>query len=742
MTNKTDSKGSESALQLFGRDLTQAARNGELNLAFGRDVEIRRVTETLIRRTKNNPVLVGEPGVGKTAIVEGLAMKIVNREVTENLVGTSLICLDINALIAGTKERGAFEERLREVVEELVAKRGSIILFIDEIHMLVGAGSGGSGNLDAANLLKPALSRGELRLIGATTFYEYQKYIEKDAALERRFEPVHVSEPDEKTTVSILRGLKSKWQNHYGVRLADDALIAAVKLSRRYIASRFFPDKAIDLVETACAKVAMQVDGFSKAIDVLKHEQSQLELELDSLSDDSDSSPEPASKRVERVRNIQLRLDALLIQSQAVRVKWNAAKEATQAIRQTRQQIKTVDVLIEHAERDGHVARLVELEKTLAFHYQNLKAQQQRLERACGRVDVDVVTKNTIAEVVSEKIGISLSKVSQSEGSKLMTIEKEIEKRVVGQSEAVSAVARSLRRARAGLSDTNRPIGSFLFVGPTGTGKTELAKALSEFLFDDENAMVRIDMSEYFDRYSIARLIGAPPGYVGFDEGGQLTEAVRRKPYCCILLDEIEKAHRDVHNILLQILDDGRLTDGKGRVVDFRNSLIIMTSNVSQSELRTVFRPEFLNRVDDIVAFHALTKTDLLRILDVQICRLNRKLQSHDLGVSISDDAKEFIVSRSYDASNGVRPMKRFLKTHVEDQIAAGIICGAFSHGSSTDPRNVFKIKVELNGDGTGLQIQSSATKTKAQVPRLETAKSEADSQAEPPVVPPVSPLV
>lgn len=704
MTNNTDSKGSESALQLFGRDLTQAAIDGEVSPAFGRDIELRKICETLIRRTKNNPVLVGEPGVGKTAIVESLAMKIVNREVAENLVGTKLISLDINALIAGTRERGAFEARLRAIIEELTASQGSIILFIDEIHMLVGAGASGNGNLDAANLLKPVLARGQLRVIGATTHSEYQKYVEKDSALERRFEPIHVLEPNEQTTISILRGLKSKWLSHYGVRISDEAIAAAVEFSRRYIASRFFPDKAIDLVETACAKVAMRIDVVPQELDVMRQEQSRLELELTSLKDDAELSSSVASLAAERIQIIRHRLDALLIQSQAVHVKWNASKEASQAIRQTREQIQKVEILFEHAERDGLFARSMELERTLAFHYQSLNAHQLRLQRACGKTDTDVVTRESIAEVVADKIGVSLSKISQPEKERLMAIEREIEKRVIGQSEAVSAVARALRRTRAGLGDANRPTGSFLFVGQTGTGKTELAKALSEFLFDDEKAMVRIDMSEYFDRYSIARLVGAPPGYVGFDEGGQLTEAVRRRPYCCILLDEIEKAHRDVHNILLQILDDGRLTDGRGRVVDFRNTLIVMTSNVAHGDLRAMFRPEFLNRVDEIIAFHPLTKTDLFRILDVQIRRLNRKLKSHKLTVSINDDAKEFIVSRSYDAAYGVRPMKRFIKAHVEDQIASGIICGDFYRDKSV----IGKIIVSLTSDKSGVQIQAA----------------------------------
>lgn len=681
-------------LQLFGRDLTQAAIENELTPAFGRDDELRRVIETLIRRTKNNPVLVGEPGVGKTAIAEALAIKIFNREVPGRLIGTTLISLDIGSLIAGTNERGAFEERLRAIINEVIASEGKTILFIDELHMLIGAGAA-PGTIDAANLLKPALARGQLRCIGATTFNEYQRHIEKDSALERRFEPIRVEEPNEETTLTILRGLQDKWQTHFGVRISDDALTAAVKLGKRYVSSRFFPDKGIDLIEAACAKVTMQIDGC----------------------------------------------------------------EAIRKMRDTRKQIELVDILIEHAEqaertervecaergargeRDGRaVARLMELERTLAFHYESLQAQKQEALKIHGRLDMDVVDSASIAAVISEKIGVPISKISQNEGARLLTLESEIGQRMIGQTAAVSAVSRALRRARVGLADVNRPMGSFLFVGPTGVGKTELAKTLASILFDDEKALVRIDMSEYFDRYTVSRLIGAPPGYVGYEEGGQLTETVRRRPYSVILLDEIEKAHRDVHNILLQLLDDGRLTDGKGRVIDFRNTLIIMTSNVGAEHLvrngeptpqiqhqmecqklhgalRLAFRPELLNRIDEIVLFHPLIHSELLQVLDIQVRLLNRKLRSRNLVVEIADAAREFIVNGSFDPANGVRPMKRFLKTHVEDQLATSIICGALARESSNEVPTV--ITITLANDGAGLQFQIPTGTAEPAVPAL-----------------------
>jgi len=686
------------ALERYGRDLTKLAAQGKLDPVIGRDDEIRRVIQVLSRRTKNNPVLIGEPGVGKTAIVEGLAQRIVRGDVPEGLKNKRVIQLDMGALIAGAKYRGEFEERLKAVLREVQESQGEIILFIDELHTVVGAGRAEGATMDASNLLKPMLARGELRCIGATTLDEYRKYIEKDAALERRFQPILVGEPSVEDTISILRGLKERYEVHHGVRIKDSALVAAAMLSHRYISDRFLPDKAIDLVDEAAARLRTEIDSMPSELDEILRRIMQLEIEREGLKRETD----PASR--ERLRKIEEELAELRVRADRLRAQWEEEKQILARLRELREQIEQTKILIEQAERaydlnraaELRYGRLVELEKQM----REQEAQLAELAARHGGVRLlkEEVDEEDIAEVVSRWTGIPVSRLLEGEIQKLLRLEEELHRRVVGQEEAVRAVAEAVRRARAGLKDPNRPIGSFIFLGPTGVGKTELARALAECLFDDERALIRIDMSEYMEKHSVARLIGAPPGYVGYEEGGQLTEAVRRRPYSVILFDELEKAHWDVFNILLQILDDGRLTDSHGRTVDFKNTIIIMTSNIGShlilehrggtgesyermkeavlAELRRTFRPEFLNRVDEIVVFHALTEEHLKRIVDIQLERLRQRLRDRQIELELTDRAKARLAEWGYDPVFGARPLKRVIQREVETPLAKLILQG------------------------------------------------------------------
>ncbi len=684
------------ALEKYGRDLTELARRGKLDPVIGRDKEIRRAIQVLLRRTKNNPVLIGEPGVGKTAIVEGIAQRIVNGDVPEGLKNKRIVALDMGALLAGAKYRGEFEERLKAVIKEVVESEGEIILFIDEIHTIVGAGSA-EGAVDASNMLKPALARGELRCIGATTLDEYRKYIEKDKALERRFQPVYVGEPTVEETIAILRGLKEKYEVHHGVRITDGAIVAAARLSHRYITDRFLPDKAIDLIDEAASRLKMQIQSVPEPIDQLQRKIIQLEIEKQALQKESDEVSKERLKKVEEeIANFQEQLQQLMS-------KWEAEKQIIQKIQGIKAKIDEVKIKIQQAERVGDydtVARLqygelVELQK-------QLEEAQKEIEKFGGQKMLrEEVTEEDIAKIVSEWTGIPVSKMLESEKEKLLKMEERLRQRVVGQDEALGAVANAIRRARAGLQDPNRPLGSFIFLGPTGVGKTETARALAEFLFDDENAMIRIDMSEYMEKHSVARLIGAPPGYVGYEEGGYLTEQVRRRPYSVILFDEIEKAHPDVFNIMLQILDDGRLTDSHGRTVDFRNTVIIMTSNIGSQyiteaarvgdkeevrrrvmdALRGNFRPEFLNRIDEIVIFNPLTRDDIKGIIDIQVERLKDRLRERRIGVELTDTAKDYIAEVGYDPVYGARPLKRAIQKYILDPLAVEILEGKFKDG-------------------------------------------------------------
>jgi ATP-dependent Clp protease ATP-binding subunit ClpB len=690
------------ALERYGRDLTQLARQGKLDPVIGRDEEIRRVIQVLSRRTKNNPVLIGEPGVGKTAIVEGLSQRIVRGDVPEGLKNKRVVALDMGALIAGAKYRGEFEERLKAVLKEIQASQGEIILFIDELHTVVGAGKA-EGAMDAGNLLKPMLARGELHCIGATTLDEYRKHIEKDAALERRFQPVLVDQPSVEDTISILRGLKERYEVHHGVRIKDAALVAAAILSNRYISDRFLPDKAIDLVDEAAAKLRTEIDSMPAELDEISRRVMQLEIEREALRKERD----PASK--ERLGKLEKELADLRGEGDALKARWQGEKQAVQHLRDLREQIEQTKTEMELAQRQYDLNRAAELKYgKLNTLERQLKAEEERLSQQEGapRLIKEEVDEEDIAEVVSRWTHIPVSKLLEGEVQKLLNLDEELHHRVIGQDEAVRAVAEAVIRSRSGLKDPNRPIGSFIFLGPTGVGKTELARALAEFLFDDERAMVRIDMSEYQEKHTVSRLIGAPPGYVGFEEGGQLTEAVRRRPYCVILFDEIEKAHHDVFNVLLQILDDGRLTDGQGRTVDFKNTIVIMTSNIGShrileyrgafegpnyehmkeavlEEMRRHFRPEFLNRVDEIIVFHALTEEHLKQIVDIQLQRLRARLAERHIRLELDDEARTHLVRAGYDPNYGARPLKRAIQKEIESTLARLLLQGQIRDGQT-----------------------------------------------------------
>src|SRR5579875_1294690 len=692
-------EGTYRTLERYGRDLTKAASQGKLDPVIGRDDEIRRIIQVLSRRTKNNPVLIGEPGVGKTAIVEGLAQRIVRGDVPEGLKDKKIVTIDMGALIAGAKYRGEFEERLKAVLKEITSSNGQVIPFIDELHTVVGAGKT-EGSMDAGNLLKPMLARGELHMIGATTLDEYRKYIEKDAALERRFQMVMVDQPSVDDTISILRGLKERYEVHHGVRIKDSALVAAAILSNRYISDRFLPDKAIDLVDEAAAKLRTEIDSMPQEIDEIARRQMQLEIEREALKRETDD----ASKA--RLTKIESEIAELRAEGDEMRARWQSEKGLVVKLRELREQIETTKREIELAERAYDLNKAAELRYgRLASLEKQLKAEEATLEGK-PRLLKEEVDEEDIAEIVSKWTGIPVSKLLEGEIQKLLKLDEELHRRVIGQDEAVTAVAEAIVRARSGLSDPNRPIGSFIFLGPTGVGKTELARALAEYLFDDERNMIRIDMSEYGERHSVARMIGAPPGYVGYDEGGQLTESVRRKPFSVVLFDEIEKAHPDVFNVFLQILDDGRLTDGQGRTVDFRNTILIMTSNIGSTrildyhggvgdaayavmratvldELRQHFRPEFLNRVDETVVFHALSEDELLKIVEIQVVRVQRRLDDRRIKLELSEAAKRHLVKVGYDPAYGARPLKRTIQKELETPLGRKILAGEIRDGQT-----------------------------------------------------------
>jgi ATP-dependent Clp protease ATP-binding subunit ClpB len=694
--NPTPQQGAEeqqTPLERFGRDLTEIAEQGKLDPVIGRDDEIRRVVQVLSRRTKNNPVLIGEPGVGKTAIVEGLAQRIIDGDVPDSLRDRRVIALDMGALVAGAAYRGEFEERLKGVLEEVSAAEGRIILFLDELHTIVGAGAA-QGSVDAANLLKPMLARGQLRCVGATTLDEYRKYIEKDAALERRFQPVMVGEPSVEDTIAILRGLKERYEVHHGVRIQDGALIAAATLSDRYIADRFLPDKAIDLVDEAASKIRIEIDSLPTEIDEVDRRIMQLQIELTSLGKEKDEAS------LQRREAIESELAELREQSETMKTQWRAEKEAIKGVSDLKEQLEQLKVEAERAEREANLQRAAELRYGDIPEIERRLAEGERSERESESEDgsqappvflKEEVDADDIAEVVARWTGIPVNRMLESESEKLVHMEERLHERVIGQDAAIEAVSSALRRSRAGLQDPNRPIGSFLFLGPTGVGKTELARALAEFMFDSQDAMVRIDMSEYMEKHAVSRLVGAPPGYVGYEEGGQLTEAVRRRPYSVVLLDEVEKAHPDVFNTMLQVMDDGRLTDGQGRTVDFKNTVLIMTSNIPvdldapdarlRSELTGHFKPEFINRLDDVIPFQPLSREQLSEIVEVQVRGVVDRVRERGVEVELTDDAKMLLGNLGYDPAYGARPLRRAIQKQLVDRLAMAVLKGEIKTG-------------------------------------------------------------